>query len=87
MNPLKKLKLNIKAKAEQSKMSRLEQRFGKSGLAGQCMNCRWLVYRTEKPRNWVCRCPPDRYTGVFIGNVCQSFEFGEHPNMVVMHNR
>ena len=63
----------------------IKKRYGREGLAKQCAHCRHFVYREEKPRNWVCRCPNEKLR--FKGNLCLGFEFGEHPEMVVMHSR
>jgi ferredoxin-thioredoxin reductase catalytic subunit len=80
MNALKKLKLQLKARRQAAKEQKLKRRFGERGLARQCMHCRWFTYREEKPRNWVCRCPPEKMR--FYGSVCLAFEPGEHPEMV-----
>ena len=81
MNWLKKLK-----KSQQNRHdSKIVKKFRTAGLASQCMNCKHFVYRLEKPRNWVCRCLPEKMR--FVGNTCLGFEFGEHPEMVVMSSR
>jgi len=30
------------------------------GVARWCFTCKWFIYREEKPRNWVCRCPNEQ---------------------------
>jgi hypothetical protein len=27
------------------------------GIQRWCFTCKWFIYREEKPRNFVCRCP------------------------------
>lgn len=80
-----KIKRDIKARNEASRQEQIKQKFGMASLAHQCMRCKHFVYREEKPRNWVCRCPDERLT--FRGTTCFGFEPGEHPEMVVMHTR
>lgn len=85
MNWIKKLKLQHKINSMRSREAKLKNRYGRSGLAQQCAKCRWFIYREERPRNWVCRCPDDRLR--FSGTVCLGFEPGEHPEMVMFNSR
>jgi len=82
-------KLGLKDKIHRKLQQRHEQqtfnKFRMVGLAQQCAQCKWFIYRTEKPRNYVCRAPNERMR--FRGNVCLAWEYGEHPEMVVMRSR
>jgi len=81
----KKIKQQVVYKSDLAREYRLKQRFGDKGIAKQCMHCAWLVYREEKPRNWVCRCPDERLK--FRGTTCFGFVPGEHPEMVLFNSR
>lgn len=85
MNFLKKLKLQVKHKSEVARKRRIQERFGDKGLAKQCAKCRWFIYREERPRNWVCRCPDELIH--MRGSTCFGFEPGEHPEMVIISSR
>ena len=85
MNWLKKLKKGLQVRDEQMREQRLVKQHSMVSLAHQCMRCKYFVYREERPRNWVCRCPDDRLR--FKGSVCLGFEYGEHPEMVIMNSR
>lgn len=82
---MKKLRAEITAKNQKRQDNKIIKDYRMAGLAKQCMNCAFFVYRTEKPRNWVCRCPDERMR--FVGNTCLGFKFGEHPEMVVINSR
>jgi len=82
---MKRLREEINAKKQHRRDKKIYEKYRMAGLAKQCMNCKHFVYRLEKPRNWVCRCPDERMR--FIGNTCLGFEFGEHPEMVVINSR
>ena len=85
MNWLKKLKKGLQEKDERARERRITEKYGVSSLAHQCMRCRYFVYREERPRNWVCRCPDERLR--FKGNICLGYDYGEHPEMVIMNSR
>jgi len=39
---------------------RQQFRYGwNEGIQRWCFTCKWWIYREEKPRNWVCRCPDE----------------------------
>lgn len=85
MRWIKKLKKQYVAKKQQRHDQKVLNKYRTAGLASQCMNCKHLVYREEKPRNWVCRCPDEKLR--FIGNTCLGFEFGDHPKMTVIFSK
>ena len=70
---------------QQEREKRVFNKHRMVGLAQQCMKCKWFVYREEKPRNWVCRCPDELLR--FRVNVCLGWEYSEHPEMVAMSSR
>jgi hypothetical protein len=82
---LKDFKKNIEVKSQVATDKRVATKYKTGGLAHQCMECKWLTYRTEKPRNWVCRCPDERMR--FMGNTCLGWQLGSHPEMVVISSR
>jgi len=79
------LKGKVRRKLQQRREEKIFEKFRLVGLTQQCMHCKHFVYRLEKPRNWVCRCPNERMR--FRGNVCLGWEFGKHAEMVVMRSR
>jgi len=85
MRWLKKLRKAVEGKERSAREGYIHRKYGKGGLASQCMECKWFVYRKEKPENWVCRCPDEKLR--FVGNTCLGWEYGAHPEMVVMHSR
>ena len=85
MKLFRRIQRKIKAQNQLARERRIRERYGESGLAHQCMHCKWFVYRVEKPRNWVCRCPPEKMR--FAGGTCLGMEFGEHPEMVLFNSR
>jgi len=85
MNFLKKLKKSIALKDQRMRESQVMKKYRMASLARQCMECKHFVYRVEKPRNWVCRCPDERLK--FQGSTCLGWEYGTHPDMVVYNSR
>ena len=84
MNYLKRLRLQIKETQRRTYERKMKQRYGEKGTAKQCIHCSHFVYRVERPRNWVCRCPDDKLR--FRGTLCFGFEPGEHPDMVMFNS-
>jgi hypothetical protein len=82
---LKRVREEIDAKKQHRHDAKTVKEYRAAGLAKQCMNCKHFVYRTEKPRNWVCRCPDEKMR--FAGNTCLGFTFGDHPEMTVINSR
>ena len=85
MRLLKKLEASMKERDQKTRDRLTYQRYKNSGLAKQCAECKHFTYRTEKPRNWVCRCPDEEMR--FIGNTCLGWKLGAHPEMVMFGSR
>jgi len=75
----------LKKKMAENKERAVVNRYKYASLAKQCMECKHFVYREEKPRNWVCRCPNEQLR--FQGSVCLGWEYGAHPEMIVFNSR
>ena len=85
MNWLKKMRKSLEHKDQKVREQQIVQKYKTASLARQCMECVHFVYRTEKPRNWVCRCPDEQLK--FVGSTCLGWKFGSHPEMVVLNTR
>ena len=85
MKWLKKLEASLQERDQKNRDKATYQKYRNIGLAKQCAECGWFFYRTEKPRNWVCRCPDSEMR--FIGNTCLGWKLGSHPEMVIYGSR
>ena len=85
MKWLNNIKKGIEERNQKQQDKLTYQKYRNSGLAKQCAECGWFIYREEKPRNWVCRCPDEEMR--FVGNTCLGWKPGAHPEMVMYGSR
>jgi hypothetical protein len=58
------------------------------GIARWCFTCKWFILREERPRNRVCRCPPEQLHFRQLPSMadeCLGWELD--PNYVAAHQK